>query len=1287
MSFLFAPARTVRVHSPAMPALLDAPALEFQSLEGTEALGELFTYTVRLQTPDNPLLTAYATGNVPVKQLLGKEFGLRIELDGRGSGLAARTGAGVREINGLVTSARFVQHEHRRGIYEITLRPWLALATLTSDYRIFQNKTPLEIIEAVLADYSFPTERRTAHTYPQRVFQVQYGETDFAFITRLMQEFGIYYFFEHGDGAHRLVLLDDAGAHRRFASEAYHTISHYPRGHKIDEEYCDSFCSIESLATGQWTTDDFDFTRPRARLAQTSRMPRNTGHAAQELYQWPGDYSDPEDGRMLARTRMEAVGAPGSRGQGSGNLRSIVTGCTFTLANHPQDSTNRDYLVIATSLHLHENAHASGGEDAYVCRTAFEVQPAEAVFRSPQTQPKPRTAGPQTAIVAGPAGKEVWTDEYGRVKLSFHWNRYCTRDENASCWIQVASPWAGSQFGGMHVPRIGQEVVVDFENGDPDRPIVTGRVYNQLNMPPRSLPGQANLSGFRSSELGTGGGASVRGNHMTLDDHPGKLQAQLKSDHLSSSLSLGHIGRIEDTTGRKDDRGQGAELRTDGHGAVRAARGLLLSTEARPDARAHMTDIGETSARLAQARDLHEDLGALAREAQTQEPGEQDAVAQVLQKDNGAIRGRSGGGNAGAFPEFAEPHLVIASPCGIHSTAAGSTHVASTAHTALTSGGHTSIAAGKGLLASVKEAVRVFAYKAIRLTAATAGIDIVALEQWIRLAARLEIKLEAGRISITAKDEVLVNGAGSYSRWNASGIVHGTPGVWRVHAATHAMSGPKGLDAHYPMPPVAPLVTERQHLLEEHFVLVEHAGGLRLPRQKYRVVFDGGRVVEGETNEQGETEVVRSMVHQIATVELLRHAEEGVLARHASFVRTPAEEVYEGPGVAAQKNEKKRPAGGKVHEANADKATSENKAPVHTSCDPHNWGLRMSVPKAGDAKLWEYPVAADFVEEIKKGLMGVQWGEIEAKWPLKDAEVELLSEIFGASIESVLSKTAFGLPKEVMPTILIPKDEEAMKLGINPEDPDLRGVMRGNDWLLVIAKGGILPIIGAAQRGEDTSVSVRELASTLYHEARHAQQYFWLAAMVQQFPSDYAHLPTLQKFWKDVFAAGVMQRATATPVPDEPSARVGLHRMAIGMYYQLLTSIDQANHRETKRRSTMAPERRRELEREKPLYLAQALPTELPLARKAAYDLLQDVGLGGLSIDVDAMAQDSDGSAGYRTRPWEEDSFACEEVVKQLWRGDVGGLLPEPGFCTNALRYALRARADGGVPGKAGHAQ
>ncbi|MDB5846443.1 MAG: type secretion system tip protein VgrG, partial [Rhodoferax sp.] len=323
-------------------------------MQGSESLGTLFRYVIELQTPDAPDLTEVVTANINVKQLVGKEFNVIIELEGRG--FMAGIGAGTREINGLVTSARFVRAENRRGIYEILLEPWLVLATRTSDYKIFQNKTVVEIIQEVLADYTYPMELRLSNTYPPRVFQTQYGETDADLLFRLMQEWGISTFWEHKGGKHTLILVDDAGAHRPFDSAAYQTVNFYGPTAKIDEEYISQFATAESLQPSWFVQDDFDFTKPRARLQNKIKMPRKTGHNTQELYKWPGDFFDADEGRALTRVRMEEAGAPGSRGQGSGNLRAMVPGCTFKLQKYPQDKANKEYLIIAASLSLHESS-------------------------------------------------------------------------------------------------------------------------------------------------------------------------------------------------------------------------------------------------------------------------------------------------------------------------------------------------------------------------------------------------------------------------------------------------------------------------------------------------------------------------------------------------------------------------------------------------------------------------------------------------------------------------------------------------------------------------------------------------------------------------------------------------------------------------------------------------------------------------------------------------------------------------------------------------------------------
>ncbi|MEJ8852913.1 type VI secretion system Vgr family protein, partial [Variovorax rhizosphaerae] len=372
-----------------------------------------------------------------------------------------------------------------------------------------------------------------------------------------------------------------------------------------------------------------------------------------------------------------------------------------------------------------------------------------------------RVMAPQTATVVAHAPEGVLhTDEYGRIRVQFHWDREGQDDERSSAWVRVMTQWAGGETGAISIPREGSEVVVQCLDGNPDHFIVMGVVYNAQRMPPWKLPAQKALTGLRSRELtDSGNAAGGRSNHLVLDDTEGKIQTQLKSDEQSTSLSLGHITRIEDNAGRKDPRGKGFELRTDGHGAVRAKDGLLISTEARQNARAHITDMAETVQRLTQGRDLHEGLSEAAQEAKAHESGDQDQVTQALKAQNDAIKGSGGDKAQGQFPELSEPHLVLASPAGIEATTGGSTHLASNEHNAFTSGGHTSVSTGKSFLVSSKDAVRIAAFeKGIRMVAAAADIDIKALKNCINVIAKLDIKVEANKISITAKEEVLING-------------------------------------------------------------------------------------------------------------------------------------------------------------------------------------------------------------------------------------------------------------------------------------------------------------------------------------------------------------------------------------------------------------------------------------------------------------------------------------------------------------------------------------------------
>ncbi|ACC75181.1 type VI secretion system tip protein TssI/VgrG [Paraburkholderia phymatum] len=496
--------RTLTIDGPAIPlSSTGDPVLQLQSIAGTEILSRIYRYVLDCVTVSDLLMTDAAS--LDLKSMIGKELTVTVQLDGMGSfvpgmtGLsgAANIGKGIREISGIVTEARFVGQSNRQGHYRLLLQPWITLADQQSTYRIFQNKTVVEIVDQVFGSYMFSWDKRLSAEYKELEYQVQYGETDFIFAQRLMQEHGIYWFFEHSNKIHRMVLVDQLGAHKPVDSAAYQTLQYYPPGHKIDMEYIDSFDASESIQSGRWTTSDFNFKKPRARLGTENALPRDTEFNELERYEWPGDYSDTAVGEDFARIRMQELYAPGTRAWGSGNLRDVVCGTTFTLAGYPQQSANCEYLVVSASFAASELGESTGAGEFSV-RSSFVVQPATVVFRPPRTVPKPRTTGPQTAIVTGPDGQEIWTDQYGRVKLKFHWDRSPVRNQKSSCWVRVAYPWAGNNFGTINIPRIGQEVIVDFENGDPDRPIVTGRVYNGANMPPWPLPDNATQSGTLS---------------------------------------------------------------------------------------------------------------------------------------------------------------------------------------------------------------------------------------------------------------------------------------------------------------------------------------------------------------------------------------------------------------------------------------------------------------------------------------------------------------------------------------------------------------------------------------------------------------------------------------------------------------------------------------------------------------------------------------------------------------------------------------------------------------------
>ncbi|MGT2507565.1 type VI secretion system Vgr family protein [Cupriavidus basilensis] len=1261
----FLSARTVTLRSDSLPQISGQTALTVARVRGTEGLNDLFTYTIDCRTPDERHARHGPAANLDLQAMLGKALTVEIELEGAGVGLAGNVGAGTREITGIVTQVEGPIPEGHHFIYRLTLRPWLFLATLTSDFKIFQQRTVVEILQDLLADYTFPVENRLdVARYPRREYQGQYDETDFEFFQRLTQEWGLSYFFEHSGGRHRLVLTDGNGGFRRFSSPAYHTLTWRRSADRADAEHLYEFHVQDRLVPGMWTSTDYDFVKPRADLSVATHDPRDTAHAEGEIREYPGDHAQPatgndpwREGDMISGIRIEAMRQHGSRVHGKGNVRAVVPGCIFTLEGFAQTEANRDYVAFGATLELEEVAEASGQGRQWRCEVEFQAQSTAAIFRPERIQPKPRSHGPQTATVVGPEKEQTWVDAFGRVKIQFHWDRIGQRDANSSCWVRVSQAWQGDQFGASHIPRIGQEVIVHFEHGDPDRPLITGRVPNRVNLLPWVLPGQHALSGFRSKEL-----FGERHNTFVQDDTQGEIQTQIGSDHQASMLSMGYMVRIPDAFGRRDKRGEGFELRTDGWGAVRGGSGLLLSTEARPNAEGHHKDVSETVQRLAGGHDIQAALGEAAEHLRAQD-GEQIDVAKALQAQNHTLKG------SGEQGEFAAPHLVLASPAGIAATAAEDIHLHSEQHTALTTGEHLSIATGKSLVASAVEKIALFVRKGgMRFFARQGKVEIQAQSDDIELIAQKVLKFISTmeRVEITAAKEILVNGGDSYLRINGDGIEQGTPGTWRAHAGTHDMLGPQSIGQ------AMPLLPQQAPTVVEHFVLVELGTGLTLPEQPYRITLDDGRVIAGVTNALGETELATAAVAQIATLAILSASEPGkVVAVHQPMLMEDAEHVYPGAPNPVRRSTR---VGGKTAEKAEREPTSENKLPMLATCDPHNYGLRFceiatdpATGKPGESNRplrrdVVYPVAKTYTEAIKPVLQGIDWGAIS--WPLSKRHRDAIVSQVQPLVETALQSGPFGLPSGLagskgksgaMPAIAIIDDDQLNELNLVATAN--AGFVR-LPWQIVITRKTIADVLAAGGKAGNDSLDakLKLLADSLYHEARHCQQEFWMAALLQHFPQDYARVPHMQQVYKQYFHKEVFKLAGKQPVPQDALVLRGLHRMLVGHYYWTLAGLGQGRL-DYKARNPGVP-----------LFGDEFYDAERLRARQFAYDLLQTVGAGGVSINVDTMVNHD---TGYRSQLHEDDAFICGAAVQAYWASRDGiPLLHNPGTCTREFSDA-----------------
>lgn len=528
---------------------LGADALVLTSFVGLEQLGRLFEYEVELLGESH---------EIAFDDIVGASVTVRLET----------AHGGTRYFNGIVN--RFVQRPAltRYGAYRATIVPWFWLLTRTSDCRIWsgsdKTRTVPEIIEEVFRLHSFDAfENKLTGTYSAWDYCVQYRETDFNFVSRLMEQEGIYYYFKHEDGKHTLVLADSADGLAEFSG--YEEI-HYrnPADGTSDPEHIRDWSLNKQLLTGSFIHNDFDFESPKKDLkTEPQAIARAHDNAKFEIYDYPGEYTDPGDGKTLAEVRIQELQAGHFLLRGQGDTRGICAGHTFTLKDLPRDDQNQKYLVVSVNHSMQSKAFESdrGGSsegESYLC--SFSVMPASEVFRPTRTTPKPLIQGPQTAIVVGPSGEEIHTDKYGRVKVKFHWDRYSKADDKSSCWIRVSQTWAGMKWGAIHIPRIGQEVIVEFLEGDPDWPIITGRVYNGDQPVPYDLPDNKTQSGIKSRSSKEGSGENF--NEIRFEDKKGSEELYIHAEkdkkvivENDRSEEVGHDESISIGNDRTEDVG------------------------------------------------------------------------------------------------------------------------------------------------------------------------------------------------------------------------------------------------------------------------------------------------------------------------------------------------------------------------------------------------------------------------------------------------------------------------------------------------------------------------------------------------------------------------------------------------------------------------------------------------------------------------------------------------------------------------------------------------------------
>ncbi|UZA06541.1 type VI secretion system tip protein VgrG [Moraxella bovis] len=906
------------LHSVYLPkSVSGTPYLWFDSLQGVESINGLFEYKLIVKAKDehgNPAhgiegLEGYVSfeayhgsiihpkeatphqdtisyqsvaSHLDLTALIGTPLGISLDLNDKHP-IDDRTITGQVTRHGIITGCAKLTTHNRHAVYELTLSPWTYLLTKTNNYHIHQHKSIPQIIEEVLSCYPYPWQFELTHDYPKQDYQTQYDESDHAFITRLMSEHGISFYFEHTKDNHTLIITDHVSHLKRHANPFYDTLTLNLPNQRMPAyaEYLEHFTPKSRLTCAQSLLSDYQFKAPNEPLMahDTIKGVQTDTHKPHQAlihhlqrYEWHqgrragGDELATKNEQLTAAYRHQSLSATAH-----GRLKGIQVAHLFTLTGHPHQSMNTDWVVYALQMSIKPIDEDNNTHQYYTADTSFTAYPAThpLVPTTPCPRPPART---QTATVVAPEGEEIHTDQYGRIKVKFHWDKPTlaqrhlvdnrTGDDKDdlsqinTCYLRVASTWAGDHYGHIALPRAGQEVIIDFFGGNPDMPYVAGSLTNPNNMPLYTLPHEKVLSGIRSKEYG-----GDKSNQLIMDDTKDKLQTHLKSDHLHTEINLGHIRRLTTPQGRGEYRGEGFEVRTDGHGVIRADKGMVITTHGRQGAVGHVKDVGESSESLMVSHQIHKSFLKLSASHDVNESSLDIDVEESFKQDLDDLMGNDiikdelheseldDEDNSQIHPELSSAQLLLSSKDSTILSSQNNINIASQKNTTLTTQGTLSIASAKNLLTNIAQGLRVLVQNlGIKLFTARGKIQIQAQSDDIEIIAEQVLKLISAKnnIEIVADKEIILTSNGSYIKIDKEGVEIGSPKPVKVYAPEHWVLGAKEISYKFNGSPIV-------GTFDEKFVLKSESGEI-LKNVPYVITNKvTGEQIRGTTDDEGGT--------------------------------------------------------------------------------------------------------------------------------------------------------------------------------------------------------------------------------------------------------------------------------------------------------------------------------------------------------------------------------------------------------------------------------------------------